>query len=128
MLYTTISNLKKQLNIEDSYTGDTTILTTILNATEQAVVNYCNAIVQISGFTGSTGTTSVLNLSGTTMNVNMTGYTKTHTNVSIAVVQATYLLAAHLYVNRQIVSFAQGFEIPFTYRFLLDPYKNFVIS
>jgi hypothetical protein len=121
MLYTTLSGLKQQLNIEPTYTTDDTILATILNASEQAVINYLNPFV--TGLT--TGIT--LNLSGTTVNVNMSGYTKSHTTVSIAVVQATYLLAAHLYTNRQIVSFTQGVEIPFTYRFLLDPYKNFVI-
>jgi hypothetical protein len=130
MIYTNISDLKKQLYIEDSYTGDTAILTLILNAAEQAVINFCNAIVQISGYSGTTGTTSVLNLSGSTPSyIKITGCTgMTCTNVAIPIVQATYLLAANLYVNRTMVAFGQGFEIPFSFRFLLEPYKNFTIS
>jgi hypothetical protein len=127
-MYTNIIGLKRQLNIEKEYTEDDAILQTILDASESAVVSYCNAIIQVSGYTsGSTGTTSVLNLSGATHNISMSGYAGAHTDVSVAVQQATYLVAANLYVNRSIVSFAQGVEIPYTLQFLLCPYKNFVI-
>jgi hypothetical protein len=122
MIYTNINELKHQLNIEDSYTGDTAILTTILNASEQAVMDFCNAVTSGSTF----------NLSGSTSNIQTnsgyTGNTGSCKNISTAVLQGTYLLAAHLYVNRSIVSFTQGFEIPFTLKFLLNPYKNFVIQ
>lgn len=121
MIYTKISEFKNQLNFESAYTGETAILTLILNAAEQAIMNYCNAVT-----TGGT-----FNLSGTTSNIltnsGYTGNTGTCKSISVAVLQATYLLAAHLYVNRQIVSFAQGVEIPFTLRWLIEPYKNFFI-
>jgi hypothetical protein len=132
MIYTTVNELKHQLNIEDSFTGDTAILTMILNASEQAVFDFCNAVI-ING--SGTGMTVTLDVSGTISNVQMTGYTgmtgSTFSGIcsyiSTAVVQATYLLAAHLYTNRNIISYTQGFEIPYTLRFLLEPYKNFVI-
>jgi len=125
MYYTTLSAVKQQLNIEPTFTTDDSLLTTILNASEAAVISYCNPFVMVTGGTQS-GITLIL--SGKTMNVTMSGYTYSKfSKVSIAVVQGTYLLAAHLYVNRQIVSFAQGVEIPYTLKFLLDPYKNFYI-
>jgi hypothetical protein len=123
-MFINVTGLKRQLNIESDYTADDILLQLLCDAAEQAVINYCNAVV--SDTTGST-TGTTLNLSGSTMNLTITDYTKPHTDVSIAVVQAAYLLAAHLYVNRQVVSFSQGVEIPFTISYLLDPYKNWVI-
>lgn len=126
-MFTNIQSLKRQLNIESTYTDDDAYLQTLCDVSEAAVINYCNAIVQVSGYTGSTGTTSVLVLSGKTHNISMTGYQGAHTDVALPVTQATYLIAANLYINRQPVSFGQPYEIPYVYRFLLDPYKNFYI-
>jgi hypothetical protein len=119
-MFTNITELKRQLNIEPEYTSNDAYLQLLCDVAESAVISYCDAIVS-----GTTGTT--LNLSGTTHNITMTGYQGNHTDVSIAVVQATYLIAANLFVNRQPVSFGQPYEIPYTFRFLLDPYKNFVV-
>jgi len=38
------------------------------------------------------------------------------------------MLAAHFYLNRNMVSFAQGAEVPYSYRFLLDPYRDFIVG
>lgn len=98
MAYFTLNELKQQLNIEQSFTDDDLLLTNLGNVATQAVDNYTN--------------------------YGLTGYTTT--NIPISVKQAALMLAGHLYINRQLVSFAQGFEIPYSYKFLLDPYKNFV--
>lgn len=37
-------------------------------------------------------------------------------------------LAAHLYTNRNIVNFGAAAEMPYTFRFILDYYKDWVIS
>ena len=121
-MYTNVTSLKRQLNIESEYTSDDPILQLMLDASEQAVVNYCNAIITLSGDTGTT-----LNLSGSTHNITMNGYSGKHTDVSVAVQQATYLIAANLYVNRSPVVFGQPYELPMSFKFLLDPYKNFVL-
>ncbi len=94
MAYFTISELKQQLNIESSYTDDDIILSGLTNVVSVAVADYCN-----NGLTGYTGTTgSVI-------------------DVPSPVKQASIMLAAHLYINRQLVSFAQGQEIPYSYNF-----------
>jgi hypothetical protein len=41
--------------------------------------------------------------------------------------QAIILLAAHFYNNRNMISMAQGTELPYTFKFLLSPYKSITI-
>ena len=43
------------------------------------------------------------------------------------VTQGIILFATHLYLNRNLVSFAQGYELPYSFKFLLTPYKNYVV-
>jgi hypothetical protein len=94
-----INQLKRQLNIELSYLDDDAILQHLIDVTEIAVSNYL-------------GTDA------------LSGYTN---DIPKPVVQATLLLAGHFYMNRNMVSFANGVEIPYSFRFLLDPYKNWTI-
>ena len=104
MNYTTLNFFKLQLN---ESTGDTTndiVMTRYLNVSELAVNTYCNN--SLTGYTGTTGST----------------------NMPITVIQTMYLLAAHLYINRTPVSFTQGVEIPYTFKFLLDPYRNLIVN
>lgn len=96
-----INQLKRQLNIEESYVDDDPLLQHFLNVAEESVIQYC-------GLTG------------------LTMYTDTTLPISIH--QATILLAAHFYLNRNLVSFAQGTEIPYSFRFLLDPYRDFIVG
>ena len=123
-MYTNITELKRQCHIEPTYLDDDQYLQMLLNATEQAVIDYTGAIVQLTGVTGTT-----LILSGSTgHDVQVVGYSGNHTTVSMAVVFATYLLAAHYYTNRQPISFGQGVEIPLSFKFLLSPYRNNAIA
>lgn len=57
---------------------------------------------------------------------NFINYT-TGTTYDDAINQAIILYATHLYLNRNLVSFAQGYELPYSFKFLLSPYKNYVI-
>jgi len=98
---TNINQLKRQLNIEESYTGDDAILQHYLDVAEQSVELYC-------------GTTGLTSYTGTTMPISIT--------------QAVIMLAGHFYLNRNLVSFAQGYEIPFTIKWLLDPYRDFIVG
>ena len=100
MAYFTLNELKKQLNIETSFTDDDVYLTGLTTVATLAVQNYCN--YGLTGYTDST--------------------------VPVTVKQAALLIAANLYNNRTPVSFAQGLEIPFTFRFLLDPYRYFIAN
>lgn len=99
MAYSTLYELKRHLNIEQDYNDDDAYLQDLILVTELAINNY-------------------LNYSGSTMN---------ETTVPLTIKQASLLLAAHFYTNRQLVSFAKAEEIPFSFRFLLDPYKNYIV-
>ena len=96
-----IKDLKRQLNVEFSYTDENAILQRFLDIANIAVLTYCN-----EGLSGYTGTTEQ----------------------PLPVQQSVILLATHFYINRNMVSFGQGTEIPYSFRFLLDPYKNFIIQ
>jgi hypothetical protein len=97
--YITVTELKQHLNIETSYTADDVLLSGLTTTSTIAVQTYTN-----DGLSGYTGTTT-----------------------PAPVKHATLLLAGHLYLNRNMVSFTSGVEIPYTYKFLLDPYKNYVV-
>lgn len=98
MKYTNLSNGKLHLKIEDDYTDDDMYISNLLDVAELAVLNY--------------------------LNDSITSYTV----VPLPIVQATYFLMANWYGNRQIISFAQGIEIPYTFQFLLNPYKNYIVQ
>lgn len=96
-----INQLKRQLNIELDYVDDDAILQHMLNV----------ATLSVQTYLGSNA---------------LTGYTDNTIPVSIE--QAVIMLAAHFYLNRNMVSFAQGTEVPYSFRFLLDPYKDFIVG
>ena len=96
-----IKDMKRQLNIELSYTDDDATLQRYIDIATISVQTYCND--GLSGYTGST-------------------------SIPLPVEQSIILLATHFYINRNMVSFGQGTEIPYSFRFLLDPYKNFQIN
>jgi hypothetical protein len=98
-----IQELKRQLNIEAEYTDDDIILQQYLNVAESSVLNYLNY------YTGSTS--------------GVTG-----TNMPAPVLQGILLFAAHLYTTRQIISYGQGYKIPYTFEFLLNPYKEYTVN
>ena len=100
MAYTLLSELKKHLNIESAFTDDDLYLSTLIDVAELSVNEYCND--------------GLVNYDNTT--------------IPITVKQATLLLAGHLYITRTIVSYAQGIEIPYSFKFLLNPYKVFTVS
>jgi len=99
----TILDLKRQLNIESTYTDEDTSLQLYLDVAEASVLSELNLY---------TGTTS--------------GYTGTYQPVMLK--QAVLLFAAHLYTTRQIVSFGQAYKIPYTYQYLINPYKDYTIA
>jgi len=102
--YTTVAELKQHLNIEENFNDDNNYLLELISVSEMAVSDYLNG-----GLSGSTVTFTV---SGTTI----TALPKT-------IKQACMLLAAHFYINRTPIAFTNSQEIPYTFQFLLNPYK-----
>jgi hypothetical protein len=96
-----ISQLKRQLNIEPEFTGDDTILQQFLDVAKSATIRYLGSSV-FDDFTEDT--------------------------IPDEVIQSILLLAANFYINRNMVTFAQGVELPYSYKFLLGPIKNYSIN
>jgi len=100
MAYISLAQIKEHLNIESTFDGDDSYLTSLIDVAELSVSDYCNT--GLSGYTSS--------------------------DIPVTVKQATLLLAAHFYVNRTMVSYAQGTEIPYSFKFLLNPYRKYTIK
>lgn len=96
MAYILLEQAKKHLNIESGFTDDDSYINNLISVSELAVEEFCNG--GLSGYTDET--------------------------MPVTVKQATLLLIAHHYVNRQIVAFGVPAEIPYAFRFLLDFYRD----
>jgi hypothetical protein len=106
--YTTVDELKKHLNIETEFTDDDAYLLELISVAEMAVYNYCNG--------GVAEASSIV--------IDDVAYTALPKDIKHAII----LLCSHLYLNRSSVSFAQGFEVPLAFKFLLNPYRNMAIQ
>ncbi len=98
--YITLNELKTHLNID---------LQDIISVAELAVYNYLNG-----------------GLSGETIEVVISG--ETFLAIPKDIKHACLLIASTLYLNRTAVSFGQGFKLPYSFDFLLSPYRNFTIK
>jgi len=98
MAYTTLESLKIHLNIEAAFTGDDDYLTSLIAVVELAIADYCNG-----------GLTDV-------------------DPIPVTVMQAALLLAGNLYKNRSPVAFGQGYKIPYSFEFLLSPYRVYTVA
>lgn len=102
MSYITLAEAKVHLNIESGYTADNTYIEDLIEVAEQSVEDYLNGGVVLTGYTSTT--------------------------VNRAIKHSTLLYIGHLYATRTTVSYAQGYEIPMAFKFLLNPYRNYSIS
>lgn len=100
MAYTTLDKAKKQLNIEEDFTDDDDYITSLIDVVEASIANYCDG-----------GLDDI-----------------DDEDMPTPVMHSALLLIAHLYLNRAVVSFAQGIEIPYSFKFLLSPYRATQIS
>lgn len=98
-----IQEFKRHLNIEASYVDEDITLQLYLDVAEESVINYLNY-----------GTDSTSGVTGT--------------NMPLGVKQGILLLAAHLYTTRQPVSYGQPYKIPYTFEFLLNPYRFYTVN
>lgn len=96
--YTTIGELKRQCNIEADYSADDIYLQTLLDVAEVKIADDCN-----NGISGCTVQT-----------------------LPIPVKQAMLMLAAHLYINRTPVAFANTAEIPYSIKYLISASRNLI--
>jgi len=100
MAYTTLASLKAHLNIETAFTGDDLYLTSLISVVELAISDYCNG-----------GLADILDA-----------------DIPVTVKQAALLLAGNLYLNRSPVAFGQPYKIPYSFEFLLSPYRIYTVA
>ena len=112
MAYITLHELKRHLNIEQTYTDEenNTNITTINNDDDP----YLQDLIQVVSI-------AIANH----CNGGLSQYTDQ--NIPMPVKQAALLLAGLYFTTRTPVSFAKGEKIPMTFEFLLDPYKIYSI-
>lgn len=96
-----LTYLRLNLNLLSGDTSEDVTLQRYLDVAEYAVIDFCDG--GLSGYTGST-------------------------EYPVPVTQAIILLASHYYFNRNMVAFSSPSNVPYTFQFLLSPYKNYAIT
>lgn len=92
-----VSSLKENLNIEQDYNLEDEYLTMLLQVAEDAVFNHLDK--KPSDFEV----------------------------IPKPVIFAVIILASQFYENRTPVAFAQAYKIPYSFEFLLSPYKDYIV-
>lgn len=95
MDYITLTEAKKQLNIDETFTDDDVYIQSLIDVSLLAVMNHIHSSIE---------TFSVLPLS---------------------IKHACLLLIGNLYANREPVAFNSCVTVPYTLDYLLQPYINF---
>lgn len=98
-LYVSLSELKKQLNIVEDYTGEDTYLSGILEASQSAVEFHIQQP--------------------------LSAFLKEDEGLEPMLKHAILILASHFYANREPVAYVQPKIIPYTFEYLLQPFKKY---
>lgn len=93
----TLNQLKNNLNIEIGYTDEDEYLTMLLQVAEEAVFNYINKTVEDFPI------------------------------IPNPLVYAIICLSTQYYESRSSLSFGQPYKIPYSFEFLLSPYKDIIV-
>ena len=94
----TIQELKYNLNIEQTYTEEDAYLLELLEVSEQSVFNYLDKTKE------------------------------DFTVIPSSIKHAIILLASQFYENRTPIAFASSSKIPYSFEFLLAPYRQITIK
>lgn len=100
---TLLSELKEYLNIEPGNTDFDAMLRNMINVSMQAISLYCNG--GIEDYISKQSLTNMYEIP----------------TIKMAILQ----YSAHLFLNRTIVTMQQAFELPLTFKFLLNPYIKY---
>lgn len=100
MDYITLTQIKKQLNIEDDYTDDDVYLTDLISVATDAIQRTINAKID-------------------DIAANNAG------EIPSALLHAILLLASNYYQNREIVANIKVTELPYNFRYLTGLFQNY---
>lgn len=98
--YIQLYQVKKQINIDEDFKDDDEYLVDLINVAEQMVENHIDD--------------------------NLDEIAKANGNcLPRPLIQAMLLFIGNLYANRESIAFASSSEIPLSYNYILDGFKNY---
>lgn len=95
----TLEEVKRHLQIEEDYKGDDLYINSLIEAAEVVVADHIKYDSLSKAFPDG--------------------------SVPLPVKHAILLMVGNLYANREPVAFAQSYEVPLSYKYLLGPYVNY---
>jgi len=98
-MYITVDEVKKHLNINDTFTEDDNYISALILACEGAIAKH--------------------------LNVYLTDLEDDKGDIPAPLKQALLLLVGNYYANRESVAYTTAVEIPNSYNFLIDLYRNY---
>lgn len=99
-MYVTLECAKKHLNIDESFKDDDSYILSLIDVAENAVSRHIDCKLE-------------------KLQQDNDG------EMPAPVVHAVKLLVANLYANRESVAYSQAVEVPKSYDYLLDLYRNY---
>lgn len=104
-MHLTLLDAKRQLNIDDSYTGDDEYITELIAVSEDAVQHHLDrSFEELVEERIKEGKEGIL---------------------PPAVLHAVRFLVGQLYANREPAAFTSAMEVPYTYGYLISLYKRY---
>lgn len=98
-MYVTLEEAKRHLQIEEGYEGDDQYIIALIEAAEVVVADHIKYDSLSKAFPEG--------------------------SAPLPVKHAILLMVGNLYANREPVAFAQSYEVPLSYKYLLGPYVNY---
>lgn len=99
-MYLSLSDIKKHLYIDDTFTDDDEYLLSLADVAEKVVERHIDSNLNV-----------IVELEGGVL--------------PSPLIQAMKLFIGNMYANRESISFASTQEIPLSYQYLLSLYKNY---
>lgn len=98
-MYVTLEEVKRHLQIDEDYPGDDLYINTLVDAAEVTVANHIKYDSLHEAFPEGA--------------------------IPLPVKHAILLMVGNLYANRESVAFAQSYNVPLSYEYLLGPYVKY---
>ncbi len=100
-MYLTLKDAKQHINVDEEYTHDDGYITSLIAVAEEAVMRHIDRPLA-----------ELLDENG---------------GLPPPVCHAVRFLVGQLYANREPASFANAYEVPYTYGFLVSLYKRYTV-
>ena len=98
-MYLTLAQIKKHLNIDESFTDDDEYLSFLYNVAERTVQRHIDS--------------------------NLASLTEEEGSLPTPLLQAMLLYIGTLYAQRESISYSSVVDVPFSYDYLLSLFKNY---